>query len=122
MAVYLSPETRLKLCKLIADRIREADLKFYATLRRVELKGPAFYAYIEGRSIPSEDVVPKIVSLALALDYDEAMKIIQVDLRDLTEFIDQLVGFASAGVSTVDHILSSILGSRRSVRRPKTRK
>lgn len=122
MAVYLSPETRLKLCKLIADRIREADLKFYATLRRVGLKGPAFYAYIEGRSIPSEDVVPKIVSLALALDYDEAMKIIQVDLRDLMEFIDQLLGFASAGVSTVDHILSSILGSRRSVRRPKTRK
>lgn len=122
MAVYLSPETRLKLCKLIADRIREGDLKFYATLRRVGLKGPAFYAYIEERSIPSEDVVPKIVSLALALDYDEAMKIIQVDLRDLTEFIDQLVGFASAGVSTVDHLLSSILGPRRSVRRPKTRK
>lgn len=73
-------------------------------------KGPAFYAYVEGRSVPSEEVIPKIVSLALALDRDEAVKIVREDLKDLTEFVDQILGFASASISTVDQILSAILG------------
>lgn len=110
MAVYLSPEARLKLCKLIADRIKSGDLKFYATLGKVRLKGPAFYAYVEGRSVPSEEVVPKIVSLALALDRDEAVKIVREDLKGLAEFVDQILGFASASISTVDQILAGIVG------------
>ena len=119
MAVHLSPETRLKLCELIADRIRRGDLKFYATLGKVGLKGPAFYAYVEGRSVPSEEVVPKIVSLALALDYDEAVKIVREDLRGLTEFVDKILGFASARISTVDQILAAIVGGLK--RRPRER-
>ena len=111
MAVYLSPEARLKLCKLIADRIKQEDLKLYATLGKAGLKGPAFYAYVEDRSVPSEEVVPRIVSLALALDHDKAVKIVQEDLKGLTEFVDQLLGFASASISTVDQILAGILGS-----------
>ena len=100
----------MKLCKLIEDRVKRGDLKLYATLGKVGLKGPAFYAYVEGRSVPSEEAVPKIVSLALALDHDEAVRIVREDLKGLTEFVDQLVGFASAGISAVDQILSSILG------------
>lgn len=110
MAVYLSPGARLKLCKLIEDRIKRGDLKLYATLGKVGLKGPAFYAYVEGRSIPSEEVVPKIVSLALALDRDEAVKIVREDLKGLTEFVDQILGFASASISTVDQILEGLIG------------
>ena len=109
-AVYLSPEARLKLCKLIADRIKEGDLKIYATLGKVGLKGPAFYAYVEGRSVPSEEAVPKIVSLALALDRDEAVRILREDLKGLTEFVERILGIASASISTVNQILSSILG------------
>ena len=119
MAVYLSPEARLKLCKLIADRIKSGDLKFYATLGKVGLKGPVFYAYVEGRSVPSEDVIPKIVSLALALDRDEAVKIVQEDLKGLTEFVNQILAFASASISTVDQILAGIVG--RPKRRPRRR-
>jgi len=107
----LSPEARLKLCKLIADRIKRGDLKFYATLGKVGLKGPAFYAYVEGRSIPSEEVVPKMVSLALALDRDETVKIVQEDLKELTKFVDQILGVASASIWTVDQILANIAGS-----------
>ena len=112
MAVYLSPEARLKLCELIADRIKRGDLKFYATLSKVGLKGPAFYAYVEGRSVPSEEVVPKIVSLALALDYEEAVQIVREDLKGLTEFVDRILGFASASISSVDQILACILGAQ----------
>jgi hypothetical protein len=118
MPVYLSPEARLKLCELIADRIKDGDLKFYATLGKVGLKGPAFYAYVEGRSVPSDEVVPKIVSLALALDRDEAVKIVREDLKGLTEFVDQILGFASASISTVDQILAGIVGGPK--RRPRT--
>lgn len=110
MPVYLRPETRLKLCKLIADEIKRENLKLYATLGKAGLKGPAFYSYVEGRSIPSEEVMPKIVSLALALDYEEAVKIVQEDLEGLTEFVDQILGFASASISTVDQILAGIVG------------
>jgi len=110
MAVYLSPEARLKLCELIADRIKSGNLKLYATLGKVGLKGPAFYAYVEGRSVPSEEVMPKIVSLALALDYDGTMKILREDLKGLMEFVEALVGFASASVSIVDQILANIAG------------
>ena len=110
MAAYLSPEARLKLCKLIADRIKRGDLKFYATLNKVGLKGPAFYAYVDRRSVPSEEVVPKIVSLALALDHDEAVKIVREDLKGLTEFVDQILGFVSASITTVDQILAGIVG------------
>ena len=117
MAVYLSPEARLKLCKLIADRIKRGDLKFYATLNKVGLKGPAFYAYVEGRSVPSEEVVPKIVSLALALDHDGTVKIVREDLKGLTEFVNQILGFASASISTVDQILAGIIG--RTKKRPR---
>lgn len=120
MAVYLSPEARLKLCKLIRDRIERGDLKFYATLGKVGLKGPAFYAYFEGRSIPSDEVLPKIVSLALALDHDEAVRIVQEDLKGLKGFADQILGFASASISTVDQILSALLGSERKIRKAKT--
>lgn len=110
MAVYLSPEARLKLCELIADQIKREDLKLYATLGKVGLKGPAFYAYVGGRSVPSDEVVPKIVSLALALDYGGAMKILREDLKGLMEFVEALVGFASASISTVDQILADIAG------------
>ena len=110
MAVYLSPEARLKLCELIADRMKHEDLKIYATLGKVGLKGPAFYAYVEGRSVPSEEVLPKIVSLALALDRDEAVRIVREDLKGLTEFVDQILGFASTSISTVDQILAGIVG------------
>lgn len=116
MPVYLSPEARLNLCKLIADEIKREDLKLYATLGKVGLKGPAFYAYVEGRSIPSEEVVPRIVSLALALDYDAAMKIVREDLKGFNEFVDQLLGFATASISTVDEILAGILGLRKRTR------
>ena len=119
MAVHLSPEARLKLCELIADRIKRGDLKFYATLGKVGLKGPAFYAYVEGRSVPSEEVVPKIVSLALALDYEEAVQIVREDLKGLTEFVDRILGFASASISTVDQILAGILGGPK--KRPRER-
>lgn len=119
MAVYLSPEARLKLCKLIADRIKQEDLKLYATLGKAGLKGPAFYAYVEDRSVPSEEVVPRIVSLALALDHDKAVKIVQEDLKGLTEFVDQLLGFASASISTVDQILAGIIGAPK--KRPRER-
>lgn len=119
MPVYLSPEARLKLCKLIADRIKQGDLKFYATLDKVGLKGPAFYAYVEGRSVPSEEVVPKIVSLALALDRDDAVKIVRGDLEGLTEFVDQILGIVSASISTVDQILAGIVESPK--KRPRAR-
>ena len=119
MPVYLSPEARLKLCKLIADRIKQEDLKFYATLGKVGLKGPAFYAYVEGHSVPSEEVVPKIVSLALALDRDKAVKIVREDLEGLTEFVDYILGIVSASISTVDQILSGITGGSR--KRPRAR-
>jgi len=120
MPVYLSPEARLKLCKLIADRIKDEDLKLYATLGKAGLKGPAFYAYVEGRSVPSEEAVPKIVSLALALDRDEAVKIVREDLKGLTEFVDQILGFASASISTVDQILTGIVGGPK--KRPRERR
>ncbi|MDI6884637.1 MAG: hypothetical protein QMD00_05900 [Hadesarchaea archaeon] len=120
MPAYLSPEARLKLCKLIANQIKQGDLKLYATLGRVGLKGPAFYAYVEGRSVPSEEVVPKIVSLALALDRDEAVKIVREDLKGLTEFVDQILGFASASISSVDQILEGLLGPKK--RRTRTEK
>jgi len=119
MPVYLSPEARLKLCKLIADRIKQGDLKFYATLDKVGLKGPAFYAYVERRSVPSEEVVPKIVSLALALDRDEAVKIVRGDLEGLTEFVDQILGIVSASISTVNQILAGIVESPK--KRPRAR-
>ena len=112
----MSPEARLKLCRLIADRIKDRNLKLYATLGKVGLKGPAFYAYVEGRSVPSEEVVPKIVSLALALDRDEVMKTVQEDLKELTEFVDQILGFASASISTVNQILSIIGGPKKTPR------
>jgi hypothetical protein len=117
MPVYLSPEARLKLCKLVADRIKSGNLKIYATLGKVGLKGPAFYAYVEGRSVPSEEVVPKIVSLALALDRDRAVRIVQEDLKGLTEFVDRILGFASASISTVDQILAGIVGRSKKKRR-----
>ena len=117
MAIHLSPEARLKLCELIADRIKRGGLKFYATLGKVGLKGPAFYAYIEGRSVPSQEVVPRIVSLALALDYEEAVRIVREDLKGLTEFVDRILGFASASISSVDQILAGILGGPKRRRR-----
>ena len=113
MPVYLSPEARLRMCRLIADRIKRRNLKLYATLNRVGLKGPAFYAYVEGRSTPSEDVVPRIVRLALTLDYDATVKIIMEDLEGLTKLVDRLMGLTSASISTVDQILGELLGPGR---------
>ena len=110
MAVYLSPGTRLKLCELIAKRIEEANLKLYATLARAGLKGPAFYAYLQSKSVPSDEVTPRIVSLAVELDREAATKIIREDLEGLSEFVNKVMGLATAGVRTAEDILASILG------------
>jgi len=111
MAVYLSPDARLKLCELIAKRIEEANLKLYATLARAGLKGPAFYAYLQSKSVPSDEVTPRIVSLAIELDRDAATKIVQEDLAEFGEFVDKIMGVATSGVQTAEEILASILGS-----------
>lgn len=113
MAVYLSSQAKLKLCKLIADRMRSGNLKIYATLGRVGLKGPAFYAYVEGRSMPSDEIMPRIVTLAIALDRDRAVEIMREDLNRLTGFIDRILGFASASLSTADQIFKELLGPTR---------
>jgi hypothetical protein len=110
MAVYLSPDAKLKLCELIAKRVEEANLKLYATLARAGLKGPAFYAYIQRKSVPSDEVAPRIVSLAVELDRAAATKIIQEDLEGFSEFVDKVMGLATAGVQTAEEILASILG------------
>lgn len=110
MVVYLSPNARLELCELIAKRIEGANLKLYATLARAGLKGPAFYAYLQSKSVPSDEVTPRIVSLALELDRDAAMKIINEDLESLSEFVDKITGLATAGIQTAEEILAGILG------------
>jgi len=110
MAVYMSPESRLKLCELIAKRIEEANLKLYATLARAGLKGPAFYAYLQSKSVPSDEVAPRIISLAVELDRDAATKIIREDLEGFSEFVDKIMGLATAGLQTADEILAGILG------------
>ena len=110
MAVYLSPDARLKLCELIAKRIEGANLKLYATLARAGLKGPVFYAYLQSKSVPSDEVTPRIVSLAVELDRDATIEIIREDLDSLSEFVDKIMGLATAGVQTAEEILASILG------------
>ena len=110
MVVYLSPDARLKLCELIAKRIEEANLKLYATLARAGLKGPAFYAYLQSKSVPSDEVTPKIVSLAVELDRDAATKIIQEELEGFSEFVDKVMGLAASGMQTAEEVLAGILG------------
>jgi len=110
MVVYLSPDARLKLCGLIAKRIEEANLKLYATLARAGLKGPAFYAYLQSKSVPSDEVTPRIVSLAIELDRDAATEIIREDLEGFSEFVDKIMELATAGVQTAEDILAGILG------------
>ncbi len=110
MTAYLSPEAKLKLCELIAKRIEDANLKLYATLSRVGLKGPAFYAYFQNKSVPSDEVTPRIISLAVELDREAATKIIHEDLEGFSEFVDKVMGLATAGVQTAEDILAGILG------------
>lgn len=110
MGVYISPETRLKLCELIHNRIKEGNIKLYPTLAKVGLKGPAFYSYLETKTVPSEEATAKIVSLALTLDYKEAMEIIREDLKLLKEFVGLLEGFASVEISLgINQIVSAII-------------
>jgi hypothetical protein len=110
MVPHLSPKARLRLCELIAKRIEVANLKLYGTLSRVGLKGPAFYAYLQQKSVPSDKVTPRIVSLAVELDHDAAMKIIREDLEGFSEFVDEVMRLATGGIQTAEGILAGILG------------
>lgn len=110
MVVHLSPEARLELCKLIADRVEETNRKLYPTLAEVGIKGPAFYAYLRDKSVPSEEVTPKLITLAIALDREEALKIIRGELEELNRLVEKVSKIASTTLSQADDILETITG------------
>jgi len=110
MELTLSEKTRAELCKLVYEYITEHNMKLYPALEKAGLKGPAFYSYLEAKTVPSKEATAKIASLAISLDYGKAMKLIYADLNAFKDFVGILESFASVKVLGVEQIRSTILG------------